>query len=180
MPDFGHRLPPKPGGVLILLYEEDGVVKFPLTKRQEYPGAHSGQISLPGGKAEPGESGIQTALREAHEEIGVGLEGIEVLGTLTNFFVIPSNFMVTPVVAYSPVVPAFVRSEYEVARILTCRVSDLLKDDAVTEKEILVAGKIRMLAPHFELEGETVWGATAMMLNEFRLVWWDVVGEKKV
>lgn len=175
MPDFGHRLPPKPGGVLILLYEEEGVVKFPLTKRQEYPGAHSGQISFPGGKAEPGESGIQTALREAHEEIGVGLEGMEVLGTLTNFFVIPSNFMVTPVVAYSPVVPAFVRSEYEVARILTCRVSDLLKEDAVTEKEILAAGKIRMLAPHFELEGEMVWGATAMMLNEFRLVWRDVV-----
>ena len=175
MPDFGHRLPPKPGGVLILLYEEDGVMRFPLTKRQEYPGAHSGQISFPGGKAEPGETGIQTALREAHEEIGVALEGIEVLGTLTNFFVIPSNFIVTPVVAYSPVVPAFVRSEYEVARILTCKVSDLLKEDAVQEKEILVAGKIRMLAPHFEMEGETVWGATAMMLNEFRLVWRDVV-----
>jgi len=84
--------------------------------------------------------------------------------------------MVTPVVAYSPVVPAFVRSEYEVARILTCKVGDLLEEDAVKEKEILVAGKIRMLAPHFELEGETVWGATAMMLNEFRLVWRGVVG----
>lgn len=158
-----------------MLYEEEGVVKFPLTKRQEYPGAHSGQISFPGGKAEPGETGIQTALREAHEEIGVPVEGIEVLGTLTNFFVIPSNFMVTPVVAYSPGVPAFVRSEYEVAKILTCRVGDLLKEDAVQEKEILAAGKIRMLAPHFEMEGEMVWGATAMMLNEFRLVWREIV-----
>jgi 8-oxo-dGTP pyrophosphatase MutT (NUDIX family) len=175
MPDFGHRLPPKPGGVLILLYEEDGVIRFPLTKRQEYPGAHSGQISFPGGKAEPGETGIETALREAHEEIGVSLDRIEVLGTLTDFFVIPSNFIVTPVVAYSPSVPVFVRSEYEVARILSCRVSDLLRDDAVKEKEILAAGRIRMLAPHFELEGEVVWGATAMMLNEFRVVWGSVL-----
>ncbi|MBL0744087.1 NUDIX hydrolase [Chryseolinea lacunae] len=175
MPDFGHRLPPRPGGVLILLYEEDGVVKFPLTKRQEYPGAHSGQISLPGGKAEPGESAVQTALREAEEEIGTVANTLKVLGTLSPFFVIPSNFMVTPVVALSPAVPVFVRNEYEVARILSCTVDALVREDAVREKEILVAGRVRMMAPHFEIEGEVVWGATAMMLNEFRLVLREVL-----
>ncbi len=70
-PDFGHKIPPKPGSVLILLYEENGVLKFPLIKRNEYVGAHSGQISLPGGKTEAGENAIETALREAEEESGL-------------------------------------------------------------------------------------------------------------
>src|SRR5882762_11445477 len=64
-PKFEHKLPPKPGSVLILLYEDEGQIKFPLTKRPDYNGTHSGQVSLPGGKAEPGENSIQTALREA-------------------------------------------------------------------------------------------------------------------
>src|SRR5262245_53281156 len=64
IPDFRHKITPKPGGVLILLYEKEGRVMFPLIKRQEYPGAHSGQVSLPGGKAEAGETMIETALRE--------------------------------------------------------------------------------------------------------------------
>ena len=69
IPNFSHKLPPKPGSVLILLYESGGIIRFPLIKRPEYLGAHSGQISFPGGKAEPDEDVIQTALREAHEEI---------------------------------------------------------------------------------------------------------------
>src|SRR5690349_20879657 len=64
-PNFEHKIPPKPGAVLIVLYEQDGLIKFPLMKRQEYSGAHSGQIRLPGGKAEDREDAIQTALREA-------------------------------------------------------------------------------------------------------------------
>src|SRR3989337_4106176 len=79
-PLFEHKDPPRPGGVIILLYEDEGVIKFPLIKRPEYLGAHSGQVSLPGGKAEPGEDAIQTALRECEEEIGVGRNGIKVLG----------------------------------------------------------------------------------------------------
>src|SRR5688572_23823174 len=63
-PRFDHSLPPKPGGDLILLYEdEDGLIRFPVIKRQEYLGAHSGQVSLPGGKAEEGEDPILAALR---------------------------------------------------------------------------------------------------------------------
>src|SRR5688572_32572771 len=61
-PLFDHKHPPRPGGVLILLYENDGYVKFPLIKRAEYLGAHSGQVSFPGGKAEQGEDSITTAL----------------------------------------------------------------------------------------------------------------------
>jgi len=175
VPQFKSNLPPRPGSVLILLYEDGGEIKFPLIKRAEYPGAHGGQISLPGGKTEPGEDAIQTALREAQEEIGIIIPQVNVLGRLSEFHVIPSNFMITPVVATIASVPHFIPDPYEVAKILTAKVSDLLKDDAVVTKEILAAGKYRMQAPHFDVEGEIVWGATAMMLNELRLILREVI-----
>jgi len=115
-PKFEHQLPPKPGSVLILLYEDEGKIKFPLTKRPEYLGAHAGQISLPGGKAEPGENYIQTALREGEEEIGVHSNELKVIGRLSDFFVIPSNFLIVPVVAYSLTKPKFVPQESEVVK----------------------------------------------------------------
>ena len=169
VPNFEHKLPPKPGSVLILLYEDNGIIKFPLTKRQEYAGAHSGQISFPGGKADPGEDVVQTALREAHEEIGVDLNYVQVLGRLSDFFVIPSNFLVVPIVAITHQ-KVFTPEPYEVAKIVFGNLLDLVKENAIQQKEILAAGKYTMMAPHFEIEGEVVWGATAMMLNEFRMI----------
>lgn len=175
IPKFKNDFPPRQGSVLILLYEEDGEIKFPLIKRADYPGAHGGQISLPGGKTEAGEDSIQTALREAHEEIGIPSLEVNVLGRLTEFHVIPSNFMITPVVASIARVPTFIPDPYEVAKILTGKISDLIKDDAIATKEILAAGAYKMQAPHFEIEGEIVWGATAMMLNEFRMILREVI-----
>ena len=169
-PLFDHKHPPKPGGVIVLLYEEEGMLKFPLIKRPEYAGAHSGQVSLPGGKAEAGEDAIEAALRECEEEIGVRRADVQVLGKLSNFFVMPSNFMVTPVIAAIDFKPVFVPDPFEVSRILEARVSDLAEETAVKQKEILAGGKYRMIAPHFEIDNEVVWGATAMMLNEFRMV----------
>ncbi len=169
-PKFEHKVPPKPGSVLILLYQDGLDLKFPLTKRQEYLGAHSGQISLPGGKAEPDEDYIETALREAEEEIGISRKQVRVIGKLSQFFVIPSNFMVTPVVAFAEQKPMFTPQLSEVTRILEGDVATLLRDNAVQTKEIVAAKIYPMLAPHFEIEGEVVWGATAMMLNEFRMV----------
>lgn len=169
-PRFEHRSPPKPGSVLILLYEDRGKVMFPLTKRPDYLGAHGGQISLPGGKAEAGETRIETALREAEEEIGISRSQIEIVGELTEFFVIPSNFIITPVVGYLSGSPEFVPDSKEVKKIIKASVEDLLRADAVLTKEILAAKMFPMMAPHFEIENEIVWGATAMMLNEFRTV----------
>lgn len=174
-PLFDHKHPPRPGGVLILLYEENGIINFPLIKRAEYLGAHSGQISLPGGKAEQGENSVQTAIRECEEEIGVNRNSVTVLGKLSDFFVMPSNFMVTPVVASIDHKPEFKPDAYEVVRILQYDIVSLLKDDSIKQKEILAAGKYKLIAPHFEIEGEVVWGATAMMLNEFRLILRELV-----
>lgn len=165
-PDFRHKLPPKPGAVLILLYQDQDRIKFPLIKRQEYLGAHSGQVSLPGGKAEENEDAIETALREAEEEIGLSRNQVEVIGKLSDFFVIPSNFLVTPIVVASSVIPQLKPDPREVARILTGDLLTLTQQDAILNKEIVAAGQFRMMAPHFEIEGEVVWGATAMILNE--------------
>lgn len=169
-PRFTHKDPPRTGGVLIVLYPHDDRILFPLIKRPDYEGLHSGQISFPGGKTEPGEDRITTALREGHEEIGISKSDVRVLGTLSEFFVIPSNFMVTPVVGYADVRPTLKADPIEVARILHGDLESLLPDTVIREKEITAARSYQMMAPHFEIENEIVWGATAMMLNEFRTI----------
>jgi 8-oxo-dGTP pyrophosphatase MutT (NUDIX family) len=169
LPRFEHKLPPKPGSVLILLYPgESGDVVFPLIKRPDYAGMHSGQVSFPGGKAEPGENHVETAIREAKEEIGIKPDDVKVIGRLSDFFVIPSNFIVVPVVAYAHNRPEFYPDAREVSRILECPLPSIITDSEIKRKEILVAGKFQLMAPHFEVDGEIVWGATAMMLGELR------------
>ena len=169
-PTFEHKLPPRPGSVLILLYNGEDRIKFPLTVRQDYLGTHGGQISFPGGKAEEGEDAIETALREAEEEIGIDRSEVNVIGTLTQFFVIPSNFLVTPVIGVMKGKPAFKADPIEVQRILEGSLDELITEDAIQTREIIAAKTYRLMAPHFEIDGEVVWGATAMMLNEFRMV----------
>jgi hypothetical protein len=95
---------------------------------------------------------------------------MKVVGRLSEFFVIPSNFIVTPIVAFLDQTPVFIPDPYEVAKIISGNIYELLSDEAILKKEIIAAGSYRMIAPHFEIEGEVVWGATAMMLNEFRMV----------
>lgn len=170
LPNFQHKLPPRPGSVLILLYPDRQKVLFPLIQRPEYTGAHSGQISLPGGKAEGNEDAIATALREAEEEIGIKADQINVLGCLSEFFVIPSNFLVTPVIGFVDSVPNWVPDAVEVERIILGDIESLMNPQAIQAKEILAAGKFAMHAPYFDVEGQVVWGATAMMLNEFRSI----------
>jgi 8-oxo-dGTP pyrophosphatase MutT (NUDIX family) len=173
IPRFEHKLPPKPGSVLIVLYERASSVFFPLIKRTVYTGAHSGQVSLPGGKAEAGENTVDTALREAEEEIGINRQSVDVIGTLSEFFVIPSNYLVTPVVAIASGPLDFKPDPKEVDHIIEGSLEALLDAGAIRQKEILASGQFRMMAPHFEIENELVWGATAMMLNEFRMILLD-------
>jgi len=169
-PNFDHQSPPKAGSVLILLYPEQEKIFFPLIQRSEYEGAHSGQISLPGGKAEAGEEPIATALREGEEEIGVPASQVNIIGKLSDFFVIPSNFLVTPVVGFLDHKPVFKADPVEVEKIIFGNLHDILRKDAIKTKEILAAGRYRVEAPHFEVEDQLVWGATAMMLNELRMI----------
>ena len=169
-PNFEHKTPPKKGSVLILLYQEGDSIKFPLIKRTSYTGTHSAQVSFPGGKIEPNETIVEAALREANEEVGVIQKDIRVLGRLSDFNVLPSNFIVTPVVGVIDYVPSFIPDPREVHSIIQAELSEVMADDAIREKEIIAGGVYTMMAPHFLIEDEIVWGATAMMLNELRVI----------
>ena len=113
---------------------------------------------------------MQTALREAEEEIGIPASNVTVIGCLSEFFVIPSNFMVTPVVGFLPAKPLFIPDPIEVVKVLEGSVESLIREDAIHVKEILAARVYQLRAPHFLIDHEIVWGATAMMLNELRTV----------
>lgn len=162
-----HATAPRKGGVLILFYEDDDIVRFPLIQRPTYEGIHSGQMALPGGKHELEDSDqYQTALRESREEIGVDQEKVQIIGSLSEFYVSASNYMVLPVIGKIDRVPDFVPEPREVQEIVTPAVTQLIDPLRLKEKEITVRNGISLNCPYFDLDGRTVWGATAMMLSE--------------
>jgi 8-oxo-dGTP pyrophosphatase MutT (NUDIX family) len=142
----------------------------PLTVRGSGLRNHTGQVSLPGGRVDQGETFEVAALREAAEEIGVDPNAIEVLGRLTPLHIPVSGFLLHPIVGYTSMRPAFQRAEWEVARIIEAPV-DRLSDPATVKREIrtrVVKGQsIDVDVPYFDIDGEKVWGATAMVLAEF-------------
>lgn len=159
---------PRDSGVLILLYPgEDGHIYFPLIQRPTYVGAHSGQVSFPGGKVEEEDNSIiDTAKREAWEEVGVDLTAIEVIGQLSKLYIWASNFMVFPVVAFARERPDYKPDVTEVSELLETDVLQILDDDNIKEKEIENALGLQITAPYYDVHGKVVWGATAMMLSE--------------
>jgi 8-oxo-dGTP pyrophosphatase MutT (NUDIX family) len=165
-----HEKPAKQGSVMILLYQDGDTVRFPLIQRPEYPGVHSGQMALPGGKKEPDEDDIQAALRETQEEIGIHAGEIEVIGSLSSFYVFASNFQILPVIGRIRRKPMFIPQEEEVAEIVAADIYHLMNDEYHKEKDITVGEGFELRAPYFDLEGKVVWGATAMMLNEFKMI----------
>ncbi len=158
---------PRVAAVLVLLYPlEDGTLAFPLMKRNEYPGVHSGQISLPGGSAEAGETPEQTALRETCEEFGV-CDGVELLGLLTPLYVPPSDFEIHPVVGWSVARPVFQPDPREVAALLEIPLVHLLDDARKLTGNWELGSGIETPIRYYDLGESVVWGATAIILSEF-------------
>ena len=155
------------GGVLILFYPDQEMVKTVLIQRPSYQGVHSGQVAFPGGaKEEVDTTLVDTAVREAEEEVGINPDKIEVLGLLTQLYIPPSNFLISPVVSCALEKPAFVLDENEVDEILEVSLHELLDDRIVQTKDIQVTNEISIEAPYYEVQGRVVWGATAMMISE--------------
>ncbi|WP_025763629.1 NUDIX hydrolase [Dyadobacter tibetensis] len=152
--------------ILILFYPYQNDIYFPVILRPPYDGVHSGQIAFPGGRQEPTDRDlVQTALREAQEEIGLRLNEVKVLGQLSQLFIPPSNFNVLPVVACTPSRPSFYPDPREVADIYEIPFSEIIKQEIIGSSQIIIRGE-PVTAPYYKIDNKEIWGATAMMISE--------------
>ncbi|MCU4156064.1 CoA pyrophosphatase [Carboxylicivirga sp. A043] len=153
--------------VLILLYKKDNEWMIPLIQRPTYDGAHSGQVSFPGGKFEQGDcSYLDTALREAEEEIGINRDEVSFITELSSLYIPNSNFIVYPQVCITEIEPVFIPDLREVEEVIEAPVRQLLMPETVHRFTRNING-VRVDAPFYKIDDYVIWGATAMMLSEF-------------
>jgi len=160
--------------VLILLFPHAGELHVLLMKRMEDKGAHSGQVSFPGGRQEHFDADLRaTALREAQEEVGITSAEVDILGALTPLYIPVSNFNVYPFVGYAKERPLYNLSRQEVAYVLEVPLSSLLHESRKTVTDVIspaVPGVTREVKAYKLEDGTIIWGATAMMLSELEVV----------
>ena len=159
----------RPAAALLLIYPHEDAWHMPLTLRGSNLRHHTGQISLPGGRLDAGESVEQAALREAHEEIGVTPVDVDVLGRLTPLPVYVSGHLLHPVVGFAARRPDFNLHSHEVERLIEVPIAVLREPDRVLweERTRILPPQGVMNVPYFDVLDARVWGATAMVLSEF-------------
>jgi 8-oxo-dGTP pyrophosphatase MutT (NUDIX family) len=155
---------------LVPLHEKDGEPHLLLTRRPKHMRRHPGQLSVPGGRIEPGEDALAAALREAREEIGLDPAHVEVLGRLSETLVLQSAFRLTPWVASVPYPYAYVAEPGEVAEILHVPLAALLRP-GVHRVEPREAYGMNLDVHFFALGEDVLWGATARIVWELLGVW---------
>lgn len=173
---------PRQSAVLVLIYPKVGEgLHVLLTKRTDSLRGHSGQVSFPGGTMdEEDASYIETALREACEEVGICRQTqVKILGRLTTMWIPPTNFDVHPIVAMISKEPQLTPSPDEVAEVLHMPLSALL-DDATKKMTKMTLRGFTLDIPYYDVEGHIVWGATAGMLSEFELRLKKVLKQKEL
>jgi 8-oxo-dGTP pyrophosphatase MutT (NUDIX family) len=152
-------------GLLLVFADERRRAHVVLTVRAEAL-RHPGQVSLPGGVVEAGETFEQAALREAHEEVGLSSDGVVIAGPLTPLDIPVSGFRLHPVVATLAARPALTAADGEVARIITPSIDELRQAGCISWRT-RTRGETTIEFPAFMLHDAEIWGATAMVLAEF-------------
>jgi 8-oxo-dGTP pyrophosphatase MutT (NUDIX family) len=166
--------PAAPAATLVALFEQDGDARVVLTRRAQTLPVHAGEVSFPGGRVEAGEAMVDAALREAHEEVGLSPEAVEVVGWLDRVVGRSSGSVATPVVGILAAPPQLVPQPAEVEAVFDVALADLLADGVYREERWAVpvpaeAGPARRLDRSiyfFELPHDTVWGMTARILRQ--------------
>lgn len=165
-PDFDVEEPDcREAAVLVLLYPRDGRPHLALTLRGEAVEDHAGQISFPGGRREGEESYVETALREAREEVGLDPSAARVLGHLSALYIPPTAYCVYPVIAVLTSRPDWRPDHREVAEVIEVPVEEFLRAEQPARETWEIRGQ-SVEVPYFKFENHQVWGATSMMLSE--------------
>jgi len=159
----------RPAAVVALLHVLNGQWHLPLMLRPESLAHHAGQIGLPGGIIEAGETSEEAALRELEEELGIARFGAMVLGQLSPLYVYGTNFLIEPWVAVLRGATVFQPNPAEVQEILQVSLAHLLMPTS-RGQHIEQRGSLRFKAPHFDWQGHYIWGATSMILAELTAV----------
>ena len=158
-----------PAAVLILLYPIKNKWHFFLTKRTNTVENHKGQISLPGGMLEEGESHKEAAIRETFEELGVQSRDINIIGPLTPLYIPISNFKIFPFVGWLKSAPKLNIQSKEVSKVFSPSIFSLTDPKTKKIKDSILLGQ-KVKIPFFNLKNEVVWGATSMILSEFKKI----------
>jgi 8-oxo-dGTP pyrophosphatase MutT (NUDIX family) len=154
--------------VMIMLFPKDGEVHTTFIQRNVYDGVHSGQIAFPGGRYEKTDPTLEfTALRETQEEVGVPMDAIKTIGSLTKIYIPPSNFDVLPVVGYLNAKPDLVPDPSEVSGVFTVSLKHLVNPESCQLSPISLANGMKLDVPCYMANGHIIWGATSMILSEF-------------
>jgi 8-oxo-dGTP pyrophosphatase MutT (NUDIX family) len=169
--------PLKNAGVLILLYPHGNRICTVFIKRTEYEGVHSGQVSLPGGMFEEEDGSLMnTALREAKEETGIDVLSVTIIGKLTPLHIPVSNVNVHAFVGVTDNRPAFIHDPSEVQYLIEESLDEILNEVNHKTKSMTLFGN-EVLVPYFDIQGNHIWGATAMIISEFAEIAGRVTGD---
>ena len=160
--------------VLICLFPDRSGWNFFLTRRSDHVTTHKGQISLPGGMIKKEESPKDASLRETYEEIGIHSKSIKIIGELTPIYVPISNFKVYPFIGWINKKPNIILQKGEVSKIFSISIKDLVNDENL-KKEIRYFNEKKAVVPYFHLKNQKIWGATSLIISEFKFILKEVL-----
>lgn len=167
--DIPAKNPNKAGVMAVFYPDRSEKTNFVLILRKTYQGVHSNQVGFPGGRLEVFDKNLKhTALRETEEEVGIPKGEVQVVKRLTKLYIPPSNFWVYPYVGLLEKTPKLIAQETEVEKILEVNIDELLDERSLIQQKLSTSYAENIEVPAFSLNGQVVWGATAMMLSELK------------